>query len=163
MIKRVAKYLLMFAFFLALQFIVAPMLVIDEVQPDFLLIGVIVAALRHGAIPAIFTGFWTGLAQDAVVSHLLGLEALSKSVAGFVAGYLAKNKAKFDLQSTAGMAFLAALADHLIRDTIYYFNNDFGFFYVVARFAVPNALYTVVFVVIFRTVWADLFKRSTRE
>ncbi len=163
MIKRVAKYFLMFSFFLGLQLVVAPLLVMDEVQPDFLLIGVIVAAVRHGAIPAIFTGFWTGLAQDAVVSHLFGLEALSKSIAGFVAGYIAKNKVKFDVQSTIGIALAAALVNHFLRDTIYYFDNGLRFFYLFARFVVPNALYTVVFVVILRTIWADLFKRSTRE
>ena len=134
MIKRVAKYFLMFSFFLGLQIVVAPLLVIDDVQPDFLLIGVIVAALRHGVIAAIFTGFWTGLAQDAVVSHLFGLEALSKSIAGFVAGYAAKNKNKFDLQLTLGIALVTALANHLVRDTM----------------------------VILRTVWSDLFKQSSR-
>jgi rod shape-determining protein MreD len=162
LIKRVAKYLLMFSFFLALQIIVAPLLAIDDVQPDFLLIGVMVAALRHGAIPAIVTGFWTGLAQDAVVSHLFGLEALSKSIAGFVAGYTAKNKTKFDLQLIIGIALLTALTNHLIRDVIFYFDEGLNFFYLLVRFVIPNALYTVIFVVILRTVWADIFKRSAK-
>jgi rod shape-determining protein MreD len=153
----------MFSFFLVLQIVAAPLLIIDDIQPDFLLIGVIVAAIRHGAIAAIFTGFWTGLLQDAVVSHLFGLEALSKSIAGFVAGYSAKNKTKFDLQLIIGIALGTALTNHLIRDTIFYFNEGLNFFYLLARFVIPNALYTVVFVVILRTVWADLFKRSGRE
>jgi rod shape-determining protein MreD len=153
----------MFSFFLALQFVAAPLLVIDDIQPDFLLVGVIVAAIRHGAIPAIFTGFWTGLLQDAVMSHLFGLEALSKSIAGFVAGYAAKNKSKFDLQLIIGIALGSALTNHLIRDTIYYFSEGLNFLYLLVRFVIPNALYTVVFVVILRTVWADLFKRSARE
>lgn len=153
----------MFTFFLALQIVVAPLLVIDEVQPDFLLVGVVVVAMRHGAIPAIITGFWTGLAQDAIVSHLFGLEALSKSIAGFVAGYAARNKTKFDLQLTVGIALLTALADHFIRDAIFYFDEGLNFLYLLARFVIPNSLYTVVFVVILRTVWADLFKRSARE
>ncbi len=153
----------MFSFFLGLQIIIAPLLVVDEIQPDFLLIGVIVAAIRHGVIAAIFTGFWTGLAQDAVVSHLFGLEALSKSIAGFVAGYAAKNKSKFDLQLTVGIALATALVNHLIRDTIFYFNAGWNFVYLLVRFVIPNALYSVVFVVILRTVWTDLFKRSTRE
>jgi rod shape-determining protein MreD len=163
LIKRVAKYFLMFSFFLALQIIAAPLLVIDDIQPDFLLLGVIVAAIRHGAIAAIFTGFWTGLLQDALVSHLFGLEALSKSVAGFVAGYAAKNKAKHDLQVIVGIALLSALVNHLIRDTIFYFNEGLNFFYLLVRFVIPNALYTVVFAVIIRTVWADLFKNDARE
>ncbi len=153
----------MFSFFLALQIIAAPLLVIDDIQPDFLLLGVIVAAIRHGAIVAIFTGFWTGLFQDAVVSHLFGLEALSKSIAGFVAGYAAKNKTKHDLQVIIAIALLTALANHLIRDTIYYFDEGLNFFYVLVRFVIPNALYTVVFVVIIHTVWADLFKQNARE
>jgi len=163
LIKRVAKYLVMFSFFLALQIMVAPLLVIDDVQPDFLLIGVIVAALRHGPSAAIFTGFWTGLAQDAVVSHLFGLEALSKSIAGFVAGYLAKNKTQFDWQLTVAIALATALTNHLIRDTIFYFSKNVNFLYLLARFVIPNALYTVVFVVILRTVWSNLFKRSASE
>src|SRR5262245_58012601 len=153
----------MFAFFLGLQIVAAPLLVIDDIQPDFLLLGVIVAAIRHGAIAAIFTGFWTGLLQDAVVSHLFGLEALSKSIAGFVAGYAAKNKAKLDLQVIVGIALLSALINHLIRDTVFYFSEGLNFFYLLARYVIPNALYTVVFVVIIRTVWADLFKPDVRD
>jgi hypothetical protein len=91
------------------------------------------------------------------------LEALSKSIAGFVAGYAARNKAKYDLQLVVGIALVSSLSNHLIRDTIYYFDEGLNFFYLLVRFVIPNALYTVVFVLILRTVWADLFKRSARD
>ena len=143
----------MLSVFLALQVVVAPLLAIGEVYPDFLLVGVIVSAMRHGMVPAVITGFIAGLLQDAAVSHLYGLHSLAKSVAGFAAGYAAKNKAKFDLQLTAMIALAAALSHYLVRDIIYHFGDAGHLFYVLVRFVLPNTLYTIAMMAIVQMVW----------
>ncbi|NUO78957.1 rod shape-determining protein MreD [candidate division KSB1 bacterium] len=160
MFKRIFKYVLMFSFLLALQIAVVPLLAFSDVHPDFLLIGVILAALRHGAMPAILTGFLVGLVQDVAVSELYGLQALAKSVAGFVAGYLARDKTKFELQTAMALAFAAALTHNVVRDTVFYFDTGFNFFYVLLRYALPNSIYTVAFVAIIQMLWPEALRNK---
>ncbi|MEK7727021.1 MAG: rod shape-determining protein MreD [candidate division KSB1 bacterium] len=160
MFKRILKYLLMFSFLLALQIAVVPLLAFSDVHPDFMLIGVILAAIRHGATPAIFTGFLAGLVQDVAVSELYGLQALAKSVAGFVAGTLVKDKAKVELQVAILVAFITALAHNLLRDTIFYFDAGLNFFYVFLRYVLPNSIYSVVFVAIIQMLWPEALRNK---
>jgi rod shape-determining protein MreD len=158
--KRVVKYLLLFSISLLVQVSLIPLLTVYEIAPDLLLIGVVFSAIRHGAIAAIITGFLAGLAQDAVATHLYGLQALAKAVAGFVAAYLARDKLKFDLQVTLGLAFAAALVHHLIRDGIYYFDADFSFLYLIIRYVIPNSLYTLALAAMVHLLFASSFKRK---
>jgi rod shape-determining protein MreD len=158
--KRVVKYLLLFSSFLLVQVSLIPLLTIYDVAPDLLFIGVVLSAIRHGAIAAMVTGFIAGLAQDAVGTHLYGLQALAKVVAGFVAAYFARDKLKFDLQVTLGIALAAALAHNLIRDGIYYFDADFGLWYTIVRYVIPNSLYTLVLTAIAHLLFTKRFERK---
>ncbi|MDI6808709.1 MAG: rod shape-determining protein MreD [Candidatus Eisenbacteria bacterium] len=55
-------------------------------RPDLLLAIVVYIGLLRGPIPASVAGFVIGLVVDLSTTHLLGINALSMSVAGFVAG-----------------------------------------------------------------------------
>ena len=160
MLKRILKYLFMFSFLLGLQIAVVPLLAFSDVHPDFMLIGVILAAIRHGPTPAILTGFAAGLVQDVAVSELYGLQALAKAVAGFVAGALVKDKAKIELQVALGLTLVTALTHNVIRDTVYYFDSGLSFFYVFLRYALPNSVYTVVFVAIIQMLWPEALRNK---
>jgi rod shape-determining protein MreD len=150
----------MFTVLLGLQIAAAPLLAFSDVHPDFMLLGVILAAMRHGATPAILTGFLTGLVQDVAVSELYGLQALAKAVAGFVAGALVKDKVKFELQVALGVALITALTHNVIRDTVFYFDSGLNFFYVLLRYALPNSIYTVVFVAIIQMLWPEALRNK---
>jgi len=91
---------------------------------------------------------------------LYGLQALAKSVAGFVAGALVKDKAKIELQVALGLAFLTALAHNAIRDTVFYLDAGQNFFNVFLRYALPNAVYTVVFVAIIQMLWPEALRNK---
>lgn len=160
MFKRVLKYVLMFSFLLALQIAIVPLLAFSDVHPDFMLIGVILAAIRHGPTPAILIGFVAGLVQDIAVSELYGLQALSKSLAGFIAGALVKDKAKIELQVAIGLALITAITHNLIRDTVFYFDTGLNFFYIFLRYVLPNSVYTVVFVAIIQMLWPDSMRNK---
>ncbi len=64
-----------------------PLLNINGVIPDLLLLWVVYNAIRRGQIEGVTAGFLVGLLQDLVTTQFFGLAALSKSIAGFVAGY----------------------------------------------------------------------------
>ncbi|HLE31316.1 MAG TPA: rod shape-determining protein MreD [Bacteroidota bacterium] len=72
---------------LLLQTAFVPLLSLGGMVPDLLLIWVVYAALRRGQIEATIAGFLVGLLQDLVSIQLFGLAALSKTIAGFLAGY----------------------------------------------------------------------------
>jgi len=72
---------------LILQTTFVPFLSVGGFVPDIFLIWVVYVAIRYGQVEATVTGFLVGLLQDAVTMQFFGLSALSKTAAGFVAGY----------------------------------------------------------------------------
>ena len=55
--------------------------------PDVFILYLVYVALRRGQIEATISGFIIGLIQDIITTQFFGLAALSKTIAGFVAGF----------------------------------------------------------------------------
>src|SRR6202521_6409519 len=70
------------------QATVAPALRIGDVAPDLPLIVVVLLALRRGPEFGRLAGFAAGLLQDAAGGGLIGVQALTKALAGFAVGTL---------------------------------------------------------------------------
>ena len=64
----------------------APALRIGNVAPDIPLIMVVLVALRRGPELGCLAGFGTGLLQDAAGGGLIGVQALTKAVIGYLIG-----------------------------------------------------------------------------
>jgi rod shape-determining protein MreD len=150
---RVVKYLLMFGFLVLLQTTLIPLLSIQDVYPDLLLIGVIITGIRHGSTPAIVAGCLVGFVQDAAVTQLYGLSSLAKSVAGFVAGYFSREKVKYNFLVTLGVVAATALANSAIYQSIYYFDDNIGIGWMIIRYIIPHFFYTVIVGVIVNAIW----------
>ncbi len=150
---RLVKYLLMFGFLILLQTTLIPLLSIKDVYPDLLLIGVIITGIRHGATPAIVAGCLAGFVQDAAATQLYGLSALSKAVAGFVAGYFSREKVKYNFQVTVGVVAATALANSVIYQSVYYFDSGLAFGWIILRYILPHFLYTVAIGTIVHAAW----------
>ncbi|KAA0247102.1 MAG: rod shape-determining protein MreD, partial [Chlorobiota bacterium] len=71
---------------LFIQVIFVPFIAIDTAVPDLILILVVYFSVREGQIPGMLFGFGAGLIFDMVTGNLLGSAALSKTLAGFMAG-----------------------------------------------------------------------------
>ncbi len=71
-----------------IQVTIVPLFAIGLYTPDILLLWILFIAFRFGQIEATVAGFCAGLLQDIFASHLLGLSALTKTLSGFLAGYL---------------------------------------------------------------------------
>jgi len=67
----------------------APAIRIGEVAPDIPLVLVTLLALRRGPDVGCLAGFVAGLLQDAAGGGLLGVQAMTKAVAGFLLGLAA--------------------------------------------------------------------------
>ena len=68
--------------------VIAPLIRIKGIAPDFSVIALIILALSAGAGPATVGGFVVGLIQDLTHPSVLGLRALCKSLVGFGVGKL---------------------------------------------------------------------------
>ena len=85
----VVRYFFISLGLVILQTTLVRFMAIETIVPDLLLIWIVAIALVEGQAAAITAGFILGLGIDLLSGHdgMLGLAALSKTVAGFVAGF----------------------------------------------------------------------------
>jgi rod shape-determining protein MreD len=132
---------------LLLQTTFLPFLSVGGFLPDIFLIWVVYVAIRRGQMEATVTGFVVGLLQDAVSMQFFGLSALTKTIAGFVAGYFFnENSTEQTLGSYRFLTIL--LVSSFVHNIIYYGVFLQGIqdsvFATMIEFTFFTSLYTVV-------------------
>jgi rod shape-determining protein MreD len=85
--RRGLKALFIFAALVAMQYTLRPLLG-WRVSVDFLVIAVLLVAVRVRPAVATVIGFFTGLVADSLTPTSLGAGALAMSAIGFAASYL---------------------------------------------------------------------------
>jgi len=133
---------------LILQATLAQRIAIAGVRPDLLVAFVVYFAWMRGPVSGVVGGFTVGLLQDLDAPGPLGLNALAKTVVGFIVA-----KAGFRVhRSNIGVRFFFFFVAMLVHDVIYfgvYTAGEFGAFMRQFVFvAIPSALYTTVLVVL---------------
>lgn len=139
---RFSQAFIVVLLFLMLQIVVAPRIAIGEITPDFPLLLVAFFSVRRPAQQSAVSGFLIGLFQDLFNPALLGLNALTKTLAGFA---LSHASAKLEPDSwvlLAPLFGLTALA-HDILYLLFFTGLDLGqFFVLLGTVALPSAVYT---------------------
>ncbi|MBI2874378.1 MAG: rod shape-determining protein MreD [Firmicutes bacterium] len=92
---------------LIIQSGVFPLFSVNGIKPDLLLLLVIAFAVQRGGETGAVLGLVTGLIQDIVFGHVLGLFAGSKMVTGALAGLIGR---RFFGENPLVLAALALLA-----------------------------------------------------
>ena len=133
---------------LVLQSTVLHRIEIAGARPDLLVAYVVYIAWMRGPVVGTVVGFGVGLIQDLDASVPLGLNALAKSIVGFLVA-----KAGFGVhRANAGVRFAFFFIAMLVHDVIYYAVATDGdlvaFGKQMVLTAVPSALYTGIVVVI---------------
>lgn len=100
--------------YLALQAAVAHRIAIGSVEPDFVVVCVVLFGLQRGPIGGSIFGFLVGLIVDLGNPGFLGLNALSKTVLGYGAGRLGS-------ATSPGVVvlFIVFFVASLVHDVIY--------------------------------------------
>jgi len=126
---------------------IIPFVAIGDVVPDLPLLLVITIALLRGQIPGTFAGFGIGLAMDFLSGGdgVLGLSALTKTVAGFLAGYFYNENKTF--QTLGGSQFLvivllAGAVHNVLYFVIFLQGSGFSWIWILLRYGLPALLYT---------------------
>lgn len=151
------QYLLPFGVLLLLmlfQLVVAPLLAIDQVTPDVLVIFTVYYALRRGPIPGMVAGSATGFIFDLVSGMPLGSSMFAKTLCGYVSGlFYHENKAGQNIFTWrfALIIFAASLINYFALYIITGFDFSANILDVITIDAVFPAIYTMTlsFVVVF--------------
>lgn len=145
---------------LALQSTVLYRMEIGGVRPDLLVAFVVYFGWMRGPVAGTLGGFGIGLIQDLDASGPLGLNALAKTVVGFLVA-----KAGFRVhRSNVAVRFAFFFAAMLVHDLIYYgvaTGGDPGEF-VLQMFlrGAPTALYTTTVTLLLLAIAERVTHRS---
>lgn len=107
------------------QMLVVPFIAIEKIIPDIVIIFVVYVALKNGQISGTIVGFIFGLLVDLTIDFVLGLSALSKTFAGFVAGYFYSEPKIFINTKTLRFSVIVAVAS-IVDGIVYFFISLFG-------------------------------------
>ena len=113
---RVVRHLLYLTLAAVLQTTWVPYLEVWELQPDLILLVVILIGATAGHIEATILGFCVGLVQDSYTPDYLGLNTLTKSVVGFAVG-MGRSRIMVD---ALRVKLLLVCGAFLLHDLIYY-------------------------------------------
>jgi len=120
---------------------VMPILGLVGLAPDVPLVVVVMVALRRGPEVGCVTGFVAGLMQDLTGPGLVGIQALTKALVGFAAGFTGRRFAVDDpLVQIPGLVLLT-VAEGLLRFGVlrlFHFPTPFGD--VMLQVILPQAL-----------------------
>lgn len=132
------------AVFFFLQVLVADKIAIGRVEPDFPLLIVAYLSVFNGPIRGSVTGFLVGIIQDLFNPAFLGLNALTKSITGYVLGVAG---AKTEPESSVFLFALlggAALAHDFVY-LLFFTGLSLGTFFITwVTVSIPSALYTAI-------------------
>jgi rod shape-determining protein MreD len=132
---------------LLLQTTFLPFLSVGSYLPDIFLIWIVYIAISRGQVEATITGFVAGLMQDAVTIQFFGLMALTKTIAGFIAGYFYNDN--ITAQTLGSYRFvlivlLASFVHNIFFFGIFLQGIQDSVFLTMIEFSIASSLYTGV-------------------
>lgn len=132
---------------LVIQTTIIPLISINGVIPDLIIILLVFYTLRNGQIYGTVLGFIYGLLFDLITGSLLGSSMLAKTLAGFVAGYFA-NENKIEIYFKSYNFALIVLLCSVINSVINAFFSTVEFnsnlFVMIFQLGLLPGIYTSV-------------------
>ncbi|MDF9408304.1 rod shape-determining protein MreD [Pelotomaculum isophthalicicum JI] len=137
--------LLLLGVVLILQTTIMDYLSVYGVKPDLVMLLVIFNGFLLGPKEGAFLGFAGGIIEDLFSGSYIGINALTKMVAGYLAGFCGERLYKENSLVVAGVAFFSTTVGLLINYfLLLYLKIYMPFFYTLFRVILPTALYTAV-------------------
>lgn len=151
------------ALLLLVQTTFLPYIALGGIVPDVLFPWVVVFALRRGQLEGTVAGFIVGLLQDAVSLKFFGLAALSKTVAGFAAGYFFNDNTTE--QTLGSYRFIlivggTSLVHNLLYFVIFFQGSDLAGFGTILLYTTATSLYTCVVTLLPMFVYSQRYHTS---
>lgn len=143
-----------------LQATVFNFLQVAGVKPDLILMLVVFNGFLRGSKEGAFLGFLAGLLQDIFTGNYIGLNALTKMLAGYMAG-LAETRFYNESIIIVSMITFTTSAASLLANYVllFYLGIQVPAFYAVLQVIIPTSIYTAFLVPL--TYWK--FFRSNEQ
>lgn len=149
--QRYFRYGAVTLLLLIIQTTIVPFTSISNIIPDILLVWIVYVAVKLGQIPATILGFIVGIFIDVIGGQFIGLSALSKTVAGFFAGYFYnENKIDYTIGSYQFLTIvgLSSLFHNIIYFVIFVQGSEIGFWTAIFRFGIFSTVYTTAIAIL---------------
>jgi rod shape-determining protein MreD len=147
------KFAVAFVLLIVIQKALVWLIAVTEYQitPDLVLIGVVYLGIRRGKVSGSIGGFVSGLILDLLSFSFLGLSALSKATAGFIAGFFNREN-KIDRYTETYefilIVFLSSLFNNFLYFSLYFQGTSLNIPLIIIRYVLPTAIYTSLLSVI---------------
>ena len=131
----------------ALQLTVIPLISVDFIVPDLIVILVVFFTLKNGQIYGSLLGFVLGFLFDLVSGGLIGASMFSKTLAGFTAGYFYNEKrVESNLDSTMFITiiFMCSFVDSLFYSLLASTESGITIFNLLFEHGILPAFYTAL-------------------
>ncbi|MCC6395866.1 MAG: rod shape-determining protein MreD [Bacteroidetes bacterium] len=134
---------------LLVQTIVVPFAAVGTIIPDLILIWVVFLGITRGPVTASSAGFFLGLLADVLAGDdgMLGLSSLTKTIAGFLAGYTFNENKTTQTLTTAQFPLIVAvvgLMHNLLYFIIFLQGTDISWEDAIVRHGLPATVYTAL-------------------
>src|SRR5262245_44528605 len=124
------------------QWNLVPAFSVGGVTPDLPLILTVLLALRHGPETGCLVGFVAGFLQDVSGGGLIGVQALTKALAGFAMGLLVgRFWVASPLVQVPGLVLLTIVEGVARFFLLQFFHYPVSFTDLMAHVVLPQALY----------------------
>jgi rod shape-determining protein MreD len=130
-----------------LQTTFIPFISLSGYLPDLFILYLVYIALRRGQIEATISGFIIGLLQDIIAIKFFGLAALSKTVAGFAAGYFFnENTTEQTLGSYRYLLLvgMCSIVHNFVYFAIFFQGSENTIFFSTLESTLGTTLYTCI-------------------
>lgn len=141
-----------FLIVLLFQITVIPLIAIAGVIPDLVLISLVYYSISRNQFYGTVLGAYYGFLIDLITGSLLGSSMLSKTIAGFTAGYFSTETKKDINISTyifSLIVFICALIDSVIFSFFSAFDIQTNIFKLLFEQALLPSLYTAMVSILF--------------
>jgi rod shape-determining protein MreD len=132
---------------LLVQITVIPLIAITGVIPDLILITLVYYSISRNQFYGTILGASYGILIDLITGSLLGSSMLSKTIAGFTAGYFStetKKEMNISTYNFSLIVFICALIDSVIFSFFAAFDLQTNIFKLLFEQALLPSLYTAV-------------------
>ncbi len=149
--QRYIVYALIAIVLSLIQFSLLNFVVVQGITPDLLLVLCVWIAIREGRFAGIIAGFLIGITLDVVSFDLVGINAFTKTIAGFIAGsFYQEGKEQLILHGLKFLfiVFISSFAHNLIYFFFYIKLSDITFVSFFLKYGVAFSFYTTVFAII---------------
>jgi rod shape-determining protein MreD len=153
---------LLFFPLLIIQITIVPLIAINGVIPDLIIILLVYYTLQFGQIEGAVLGFAYGLFYDLITGGLLGSSMLSKALTGFIAGYFF-NENKKDIYLKSYLFPLIVLLGSTIDSFILSFFSTIELNTNVLGLFIQQGLLPGIYTAIFSIIVVIFYPRRSLE